>query len=54
MFLFNEYLRRPLDDPKRISVFNITYTRSIIDHVAIGIETPMIESGCYSEKISLD
>ena len=28
----------------------MTHMTSMFDHVAIGIETPMIDSGCFLEK----
>ena len=44
------YLRRTSNYPKRISLSNLTHMMSMTDPVAIGVETPRIDSGCSLEK----
>ena len=44
------YLRRTSNYPKRIALSNLTHMMSIVDHVAIGVETPRIDKGCSLEK----
>ena len=44
------YLRRTSNYPKRIALSDLTHTMSMIDLVAIDIETPRINSGCSLEK----
>ena len=36
--------------PKRIALSNLTHMMSMVDHVAIDVETPSIDSGCSLEK----
>ena len=36
--------------PYRISLSHLTYMMSMNDHVAICVETPMIDTGCSLEK----
>ena len=44
------YLRRTSNYPKRIALSDRTHMMSMADPVAIGVETPKIDSGCYLEK----
>ena len=44
------YLRRTSNYPERIALSDLTYMMSIVDLMAIGVETPSIESGCFLEK----
>ena len=44
------YSRRTSNYPERIALSDLTYMISIVDFVAIGVETPRIESGCSWEK----
>ena len=44
------YSRRIPNYPKRILLFDLTHMMSMVDLVAIGIETARIESGCSLEK----
>ena len=44
------YSRRTSNYPKGITLSNLTHMMSIVDHVAIGVETPRIDSGCSLEK----
>ena len=44
------YLRRTSDYPKIISLSDLTYMMSTIDHVAIGVETLRIDSAHSLEK----
>ena len=44
------YLRRTSNYPERITLSNPTHMMSMIDLVAIGVETPRIDSGCFLEK----
>ena len=50
IFLFVGYSRRTSNYPERISLSNSIHMMSMTDHVAIGAETPRIDSGCYLEK----
>ena len=44
------YSRRTLNYPERITLFELTRMMSIVDHVAIGVETLRIDSVCSLEK----
>ena len=44
------YLRRTSNYPKRITLSDLTHMMSMTDLVAIGVETPRIDSGCSLEK----
>ena len=44
------YSRRTLNYPKRITLFDPPHMMSISNLVAIGVETPRIDSGCSLEK----
>ena len=44
------YLRRTSNYSERISHYNPTHIMSMADHVAIGVETLRIDSGCALEK----
>ena len=44
------YSRRTSNCPKRIALSNPTHMMSIFDHIAIGVETLRIDSGCSLEK----
>ena len=44
------YLRRTSNYLERISLSNTTHLMSMVDPIAIGIETPMIDSGSSFEK----
>ena len=44
------YSRRTLNYPERIALSNISHMRSMADHIAIGVETLRIDSGCSLEK----
>ena len=44
------YLRRTSNYPERIALSNLTHMISMVDHVAIGVETLRIDSGCTMEK----
>ena len=44
------YLRRTLNYPERITLSDLTHMMSMADHVAIGVETLRIDSGCSLEK----
>ena len=44
------YLRRASNYPERITLFDSNHMISMVDHVAIGVETQMIDSGCSLEK----
>ena len=44
------YSRRTSNYPEIITLSDLTHVMSMADHVAIGIETPMIDSGWYLEK----
>ena len=36
--------------PERIALSSLTHMMSMVDPVAIGVETPRIDSGCSLEK----
>ena len=44
------YLRRTLNYLERITLFDPINVMSMTDPMAINVETPMIESGCFLEK----
>ena len=44
------YLRRRSNYLERIVIFDLTHVMSMADPVAIGVETPMIDSWCSLEK----
>ena len=44
------YSRRTSNYPERITLSELTHIMSMVDHVAIGVETPRIDSGCSLEK----
>ena len=44
------YLRRTLNYPERITLYDLTHMMSMADPMAIGVETPRIDSGCSLEK----
>ena len=44
------YSRRTSNYLKRITLFDLTHMMSMVDPVAIGVETPRIGSGCSLEK----
>ena len=44
------YSRRTSNYPKRITLSDLNHMMSMADHVAIGVETPRIDSGCSLEK----
>ena len=44
------YSSRTSNYPERIAQSNPTHMMSIVDHVAIGVETLRIDSGCSLEK----
>ena len=48
--MFMGYSRRTLNYLERISLSDLTHMMSIDDLVAIGVETQMIDNGCYLEK----
>ena len=50
IFLFVGYLRRTLNYPERITLFNITHMMSVVDPEVICEEIPRIGSGCSLEK----
>ena len=50
MFLFLEYSRIILNYLERIVLFDPIHMTSIIDLVAIIVETMRIDNGCFSEK----
>ena len=39
------YLRRPSNYPERITLFDLTHMMTMVDPVAINVETPMIDIG---------
>ena len=45
-----KYSRRTSKYSQRIALFDRTHVMSIADLVAIGVETPRIDSGCSLEK----
>ena len=44
------YSRRISNYPKRITLSNPTHMMSMVDPVAIGVKTPMIENRRYLDK----
>ena len=44
------YSRRTSNYLERIALFNPTHMMSMADHIAIGVETLKIDSGCSLEK----
>ena len=50
MFIFVGYSRRISNYPKRIALSDLTHMGSMADLVAIGVETPTIDSECSLEK----
>ena len=50
IFIFVGYLRRTSNYPERITLSKLTHMMSMADHVAIGVETPRIDSRCSLEK----
>ena len=44
------YSRRTSNYPKRIALCNPSHMMSIVDPIAIGVETLRIDSGCSLEK----
>ena len=50
IFLFMGYLRRTSDYIEIITLFDLTHMMRMADLVAIGVETPRIDSGCTLEK----
>ena len=44
------YSRRTSNYPERIALSDLTHMMSMADHVAIGVETRRIDSGCSLEK----
>ena len=44
------YYRRTLNYPERITLSNPTHMMSMVDPIAIGVETQRIDSGCSYEK----
>ena len=44
------YSRRTSNYPKIITLSDLNHMMSMVDHVAIGVETPRIDSGCSLEK----
>ena len=50
MFLFMGYSRRTSNYPERIALSNLTHMMSMVDPVAISVETPRIDRGCSLEK----
>ena len=44
------YSRRTLNYPERIALSNPSHMMSMVDPIAIGIETLRIDSGCSLEK----
>ena len=44
------YSRGTSNYPKRMVLSDPTHMMSMVDHVAIGVETLMIDSGCSLEK----
>ena len=45
IFLFTGYSRRTSNYPERITLSDLTHMMSMVDLVAIGVETPRIDSG---------
>ena len=50
IFLFVGYLRRTSNYPKRLTLSHSTYMMSMVDPMAIVVETLRIDSGCSLEK----
>ena len=50
MFLFVGYSIRTSNYPERIILSDLTHMMSMADPVAIGVETPRIDSGCSLKK----
>ena len=50
IFLFVGYLRRTSNYPEKIALSDLTHMMSMADSVAIGVETPRIDSRCSLEK----
>ena len=48
------YLRRTSNYPKRITLVDSTHMMSIVDLVAVGVNTPRIDSGCSLEKFFIE
>ena len=44
------YSRRTSNYPERITLFNPTHMMSMVDPIAISVETLRIDSGCSLEK----
>ena len=44
------YSRRRSNYLERITLFDLTHMMSMVDPLAIGVETPRIDSGCSLEK----
>ena len=44
------YSRRTSNYLKRIALFNLSHMMSMVDPIAIGVETLRIDSGCSLEK----
>ena len=44
------YSRRTSNSPERIVISNLTHMMSMVNHVAIGVKTPRIDSGCSLVK----
>ena len=44
------YSKRTSNYQKRIALCDPTHMMSIVDHVAIGVETPRITRECYLDK----
>ena len=44
------YSRRTLNYPERIALSNLSHMMSMVDPIAIGVETLRIDSGCSLEK----
>ena len=44
------YSRRTSNYPKRRTLFNLTHIMSMVDPIAIGVETLRIDSECSLEK----
>ena len=44
------YSRRTSNYPERITLSNPTHMMSVVDLIAIGVETLRIDSGCSLEK----
>ena len=48
--MFVGYSRRTSNYPERITLFNQTHMMSMVDSIAIGVETLRIDNGCSLEK----